>query len=69
MSCKAKLNGEVKEKGKVSMEFYKEGKPQYYCYGWKDSSTDEFIETCKNCKVNVIYAQEDFGAYAVREGE
>lgn len=59
MSCKAKSNGEVKEKGKVSVEFYKEEKPQYYCYGWKDGSTEKLIETCKNCKENVIYAQED----------
>ena len=59
MSCKAKINGEVIKKGKASIEFYKDGKPQYYCYGYVDASTDELIETCKNCKENVTYAQED----------
>lgn len=59
MMCKAKNNGEVKTKGKSSIEFYKDGKPQYYCYGYNDNNTDELIETCKNCKDNIIYAQDD----------
>lgn len=59
MSCKAKINGEVKVKGQSSIEFYKDGKPQYYCYGYNDISTDKLIETCKNCRKNVIYAQDD----------
>lgn len=56
MSCQAVLNGEVKEKGKASIEYYKDGIPQYFCYGWKDSSTDELLKTCLKCKKNVIYA-------------
>ncbi|GEM_PF-2000969 len=60
MSCQAVQNGEVKEKGKPSIECYDDnGKPVYYCYGWNDASTEELIETCSNCKRNVIYAQED----------
>lgn len=59
MSCKAKTNGEVSKRGKSSIEGYKDGIPQYYCYGYNDSSTEELIETCKNCKENVIYAEDD----------
>ena len=29
---------------------YKDGKPQYYCYGYIDSMTDEPLEECVNCK-------------------
>lgn len=60
MSCKAVQNREVKNKGKSSLEFHIGGKPQYYCYGYNDARTDELIETCKNCKKNVTYAQYDF---------
>ena len=37
-------------RGKPSTEFYKDGKPQIYCYGWKDEMTDEPIDCCKSCK-------------------
>lgn len=58
--CKAKKTGEVKERGKASIEWHDEdGKPQYYCYGYIDLTTDELLEVCRNCKDNVIYAQED----------
>lgn len=60
MSCRAVKNGEVLSKGKASLEFHIDGKPQYYCYGYVDPRTDELIETCQNCKKNVIYAECDF---------
>lgn len=57
MSCQAVKNGEVLSKGRASKEGYdKDGKPIYYCYGWNDDSTEALIETCLNCKKNVIYA-------------
>lgn len=59
MSCQAVKNGEVKTKGKSSIEYYKDGKPQYYCYGWNDLSTGTLIETCSKCKKNVIYVEEE----------
>jgi hypothetical protein len=60
MSCKAVKNGEVKRKGKPSIEYHDDnGKPVYYCYGWIDNDTENLIETCSNCKKNVIYAQRD----------
>ena len=65
MGCLAKAtpgNG-VKEKGKSSIEFYKDGKPQYYCYGYIDQRTDELIEECKQCKRQVGKAQEDLEEY------
>lgn len=59
MSCRAKMNGEVPKRGETSIEFYKDGKPHRYCKGYVDNGTEELIETCKNCKENIIYAQED----------
>ncbi len=61
--CKAKKTGEVAERGKASIEWHKDGKPQYYCYGYKNQRTDELLEVCRNCKDNVIYAQEDLDNY------
>lgn len=59
MSCQAVKNGEVKRKGKPSIEYHDDnGKPVYYCYGWIDYSTEDLIATCSQCKKNVIYAQE-----------
>ena len=64
MSCPAKANNvEIHEKGRASIEWYKEGKAQYYCYGYKDRRTDELIEECQKCRKNVIYAQEDLEEY------
>ena len=61
MSCKAKSNPDngVKERGKASIEYYKDGKPQYYCYGYIDKETDELIDECRECPEHVYKAQED----------
>lgn len=60
MSCQAVKNGEVKRKGKPSIEYHDDnGKPVYYCYGWIDHGTEDLIGTCSKCKKNVIYAQGD----------
>lgn len=64
MSCQAKANNIwIKERGKASIEFYKDGKPQYYCYGYIDRRTDELIEECKQCPEHVYKAQEDLDKY------
>ncbi len=63
IKCKAKIKGEVKERGKSTVEWYKEGKPVRYCYGYKDYLIGELLKTCKNCKDCVIYAQEDLEKY------
>ncbi len=49
----------IKEKGRASIEFYKDGKPQYYCYGYIDKRTDELIDECKECPEHVYKAQAD----------
>jgi hypothetical protein len=60
MSCQAVKKGEVKQKGKPSIEYHDtNGKPVYYCHGYIDCGTEELIKTCANCRKNVIYAQED----------
>ena len=58
--CSAVLSGKVRHKGKSSLEFFYNGKPHYYCYGYIDKMDDELIPECKNCKLNVSFAQEDF---------
>lgn len=63
VTCKAKKNGEVKRRGKSTIEFYKDEKPQYYCYGYIDSETDEPLEDCKQCKDFVELAQKDLDNY------
>lgn len=65
MKCLAKTtprNG-VKDVGRSSIEWYKNGKPQYYCYGYIDQRTDELIEECKQCSRQVNKAQGDLDAY------
>ena len=57
--CIAKKEGIVAERGKASIEWYKDGEPQYYCYGYMDKRTEYYIEACRNCKNNVICAQDD----------
>ena len=47
--CQAKKTGIVTRRGKPTIEFYKDGKPQYYCYGYKDMRTDEPLEVCQKC--------------------
>lgn len=66
--CIAKKAGIVAERGKASIEWYKDGEPQYYCYGYMDKSTDYYIEVCRNCKNNVIYAQDDMDKHK-RDGK
>lgn len=61
--CEAKRIGEVKRRGRPSIEWYKNGVPQYYCYGYIDCSTDELLEVCRKCADYVDHAQEDFDAW------
>ena len=50
------------KKGKPTTEFFKDGKPQIYCYGWIDAMTDEPLKECKNCAdwVNGEQCEKDF---------
>jgi hypothetical protein len=50
--CPCKLG-----RGKPTTEFYKDGKPQKYCYGWMDGMTDEPFEICKDCK-DWVYGEQ-----------
>lgn len=69
MSCSAKKKGIVKDVGKSSIEWHKDGKPQYYCYGYIDNRTDELIEECKECTRHVYKAQEDIDKYLLEKVE
>ncbi len=51
-------------RGKPSTEFYIDGKPQIYCYGWMDLMTEEPLKICKEC-ADWVYGEqcdEDFKA-------
>lgn len=56
----AKKQGLVSKRGKPSIEFHKNGVPQYYCYGYIDTMTDELFEVCRNCADYVDRAYEDY---------
>ena len=63
MKQKQILGNGVKDIGKSSIEWYNDGKPQYYCFGYIDRRTDELIDECKRCKRQVYKAQEDLENY------
>ncbi len=48
--CALVAKGIVQQKGKPSIEFYKDNKPQYYCMGYKDLRTEMPYEECTECK-------------------
>lgn len=52
-------------RGRPTTEFYKDGKPQIYCYGVIDSFRDDYCECCKNCKdwVDGEQCELDFEEY------
>ena len=45
------------DRGKPTTEFYVDGKPQIYCYGWIDRMTDEPLKECQNCK-DFVYGEQ-----------
>jgi hypothetical protein len=61
--CKAKEDRLVTYSGLKSIEWYKDGIPQRYCYGYRDATNEELFEVCRDCRNNVIYAQEDLDNY------
>lgn len=63
VTCKAKKKGIVKRRSKPTIEFYKDEKPQYYCYGYIDSETDEPLDECKQCLDFIEMAQKDLDNY------
>ena len=55
--CPAKDKGEVSYKARSTL-FSINGKPVYFCQGYIDRMTDELLDTCRECKRNVINADE-----------
>lgn len=56
----------VKRRGQATIEWYKDGVPQYYCYGHIDKMTDEPFPECKECRDCVGKAQDDLEAWSRR---
>ena len=67
MACKATESGKVSRRGQPSIEWYKDGKPQYYCYGYIDKMTDELLVECKECRSHVYKAQGELDKYNCRK--
>ena len=63
MACRAKENDKVLRRGEPSIEWYKDGKPQYYCYGYIEKMSDELLPECKECRSHVSKAQDDLDEY------
>lgn len=67
--CELVRTGQVKQKGKASIEWYMEDtRPQYYCYGYTDYMTDELLPECKRCEKHVDKAYDDLKTYMERIG-
>lgn len=61
--CPAVAKGEVKSRGKASIEYYDDnGKPVYYCRGYISLEAEGLLPTCDECRQHVKYAQEDLDA-------
>ena len=67
MACKAKERGKVSRRGKPSIEWYNDWKPQYYCYGYIDKMKDELLPECKERRIHVSKAQDDLDEYNHRK--
>ena len=67
VTCEAKRRGIVKRRGNASIEFYINGEPQYYCYGYYDKATDVPLEVCQNCTDFVYRADEDLKRFKAGE--
>ena len=52
-----------KSRGRATIEWYKDGVPQYYCYGYIDKMMDEPLPKCRECPDYVDRAQEDLDAW------
>ena len=59
----------VMRRGEATVEWYKDGLSQYYCYGYIDSMTDEPLPECKECRDYVGKAQDDLEKWNRRVGE
>lgn len=61
----------LKGRGRPTTEFYIDGKPQIYCYGWIDKMTDEPLQICKEC-LDWVYGEQcekDFEQARNNKGE
>lgn len=47
--CPLVANGKSKRRGRASTEFYRNGVPQIYCYGFMNSLTGEPLKECQEC--------------------
>lgn len=63
----ARVKCKLPKHGKLSIEWHdKDGKPQYYCYGYINRMTDKPLEECQHCRDFVNRAQNDLEEYNVK---
>lgn len=67
--CKAAKQGIVKQRGIPSIEWYKDGVPQYYCSGYLDEATDELMKVCWNCPDYAGHAYDDHEKWNEERGK
>lgn len=65
--CKAKELGPVSRCGFLSIEWYKDGEPQYYCGGMLDVRTDMPLDMCLECENYADRAADDHEAWMERK--
>ena len=59
----ARVKCALGNRGHATLEWYKDGKPQYYCHGYIDKMTDGFLPECYACPDHVNKAEDDRAAY------
>ena len=57
--CELVRSGQVKRKGRASIEFYLAGKPQYFCMGYMNPYYDDVCEECLRCPMHVRKANDE----------
>lgn len=63
MAGKSKCAFGPYNKGKPTIEWYKNRIPQYYCHGLVDMRTEFLLPECEECPIHVDKAQEDYDKY------
>lgn len=59
----ARVKCKLGRRGHATIDWYKDGVPQYYCLGCIDAMTDEYLPECKECRDFTERSEDDFNAW------